>query len=425
MEYQALVRDLLSEPSITRLADIRQVGFTVFPQQSRLQHTIESVNLAAELLKKAPSASRSVQMHLIAAVALEDVGRAPFSNSLESVFTRLPGLLTASPVDVERSVLIVRHLETTEKLLSRNGLCLNEVLELLHGRPPWKRARWATALVHGALDIDRLQYVAGDMARADGISYDVTAIGRGLVMDEGCDATVLDVSSVDPVIEFLLRRARLYAEIYYEPAKLALELIVGEFLRQVWEMAAAGVEGWEDVSEPRTVEDFLKWTDSTVLGTFQGARWDSNVPDSLRTLRELVRGGKLQVAELRQRGRPVVDLYALRTCVASVRDRLLDGENRWLLDGEDLPLLRVYQPDSIYVLNRSRYRDLATLPELAANADMVRRMKHCPILVFPTHHFPTIQNTANAVGLVLHTIIPLDCIKQMLDASPGLPLAFV
>ena len=109
-DCKALLLDYLSHPALRRLGSISQVGLSVYPQQTRLQHTLESLALAAEFIRKAPSTTSTVRRHLVAAVALEDTGRAPFSNSLEALFTNLPGLVAGQALDVQRSILVVKHL---------------------------------------------------------------------------------------------------------------------------------------------------------------------------------------------------------------------------------------------------------------------------------------------------------------------------
>ena len=416
-DCKALVLDYLSHHALRRLGSISQVGLSVYPQQTRLQHTLESLALAAEFIRKAPSTTSTVRRHLVAAVALEDTGRAPFSNSLEALFTNLPGLVAGQALDVQRSILVVKHLEKTEKFLSRHDLSPSEIVELLHGRVPWRRAHWVKRLIRGPVDIDRLQYVPGDMAYADGVYYDVSALARSVIMNETADTAILDSSSLDSVLDFLLQRARMYIDVYYEPAKLALELVVSDFLRQVWEVAERRQEDWADISEPRTVKGFLQWTDLTVLSAFEGVRWDREVPESLRRLRLLIREGQLQVAELRQRGTSIVDLQNLQLVVTAIRDQLLSREHRWLLGGEDLPRLQVYHPGSISVSHKGRYRDLAETPELSANPDVVRRMRRSPLVVFPTAEFGEVQFVVHEAGLVLQNVVPLDGIRRLLESS--------
>lgn len=417
-DCRSLVFDLLSHDVLRRLGCITQVGLSAYPQQTRLQHTLQSLEMTAQFIDKIPLIPPSVKRHLLAAVALEDVGRAPFSNSLDSLFINLPGFSAVGPVDVERTCLVVKHLEITQKLLSRHELSLREILELLQGRVPWRKAQWATTLIRSPLDIDRLQYVPGDMAHADGTSYDTTAVMRGLILGETSITTVLDDSAVDSVLDFLLQRARLYVEVYYEPAKLALEVVVGDFFRRLWRIAESEGELWKDVAEPKSIEAFLRWTDATVLSAFQGTRWnDRNVPFSLKTMRRLICEGQLQVAELRQRGSSVVDVASIEALLTAVAHALVEIEHLWLLRADDLPKLQVYNPGSICVKSRGRYRDLRETESLSANSDMLLRLSHCPIIVFPTYEFEKVQRVTYNAGLVIHNIVPLVGMKAFLNDS--------
>src|ERR1043165_8333148 len=269
-DSRLIVADLLGHRAVRRLGNIRQLGFTSHHQQSRLRHTVGSLELAAGMLGRASVTSPTIRNHLLAAIALEDVGRAPFSNSLDPIFTAISGMTDRHPIDIERSIAVIEHLERVEGLLSRLGLSSAIVTGLLRGSVGWTGSQWIKSLVGGPVDIDRLQYVPGDIASADGHDYDVSGVARGIVLDGGSDSTIIEMASLPALLEFLLQRARLFMHVYYEPAKLAMEVVVRQFLRNLWDALRAMPEGWMDLTEPRSVEEFLRWTDSTLLDALVG-----------------------------------------------------------------------------------------------------------------------------------------------------------
>jgi len=413
-DLRTLVFDLIRNPAVQRLGGISQLGFSTFRQQTRLQHTIESIEIAGRLLEKASSTTPNVRKHLVAAIALEDVGRAPFSNSLDRAFDGLPDLSRGrNPIDIQRSIVVLEYLERTERLLSRQGLSCATVCDLLERKLPWRATPWINAVLNGPTDVDRLQYVSGDIAFADGTPYNVDNIARGVVLDSGADnnVTVIDDSAVLPLIDFLMQRTRLYLEIYYEPVKLALECVVSSFLRKLWNFADSANEEWSALREPRSVEKFLMWTDATVVGAFEGNRWDC-APEELKNSRHLIRDGKFQVAELRKRGATAVDLNEIDRMLGDIRGLLAQREHCWVLDGKELPTMRPYYPETIVVQHRKTYRSLETVPEFRANSVLLDNRRRCPLVVFPVTDFPTIQSLIHDVGLVFTTILPVDQIGR-------------
>ncbi len=122
LDARLIVTELLKHRAVRRLGGIRQLGFSQFHQQTRLRHTLESVNFAIRFLERAGVTSAAVRNHLLSAIVLEDVGRAPFSHSLDAVFADVPGLSGAHPIDIGRSIVVITYLEDSEKLLTRHSL---------------------------------------------------------------------------------------------------------------------------------------------------------------------------------------------------------------------------------------------------------------------------------------------------------------
>jgi HD superfamily phosphohydrolase len=406
---RTIVTTLLKHRTLCRLAKIRQIGFSLSHQQTRLHHTLESIELAANFLEGAGNLSATVRNHLLAAVVLEDVGRAPFSNSLDPIFTAIPGASAGEAIDKRRSIVVVEHLERTEGLLSKHSLSCETIVKLLKGTIPWKKGQWARSLVSGPIDVDRIQYVKGDIEYSEGLQYDVGDVARSLVFDEGSNETLINASYVPVVIDFLLERIRLYIEVYYEPVKLAMEHVVRLFFRQLWDFIDKSVEGWYDVREPRLVEEFLHWTDETVLAAFEGERWKA-APEELSRLRTVIRNGELQVAELQERGASVVHVDQIEGLLVDARNVLTQREHCWILEGDQLPPLQVYYPGSVSVLSKGKYRDLASTPELVANPKIIKRMRRTPLIVFPAADFAVVQNTIHDAGLVLRIVTPLSAL---------------
>jgi HD superfamily phosphohydrolase len=396
---------LLSHRSVQRLGKIRQLGFASVRQQTRLQHTLASVELIAGVLAKAPNVSEDLRDHVIAAIALEDIGRAPFSNSLDAVFTGLPTKHGGgTSVDVERSVLVIDYLEQSERILSENGLSLDVICRLLRGNIPWRKGGWLRPFLNGSLDIDRLAYVSADLAYADGQVYDIGTLVKGIAVVGDRPVSVVDSSSIEAAVDFLLQRGRLYQRVYYEPVKLALEQAVGLFLKKLWKFAETADDQWNDVREPKSVEQFLSWTDDTVINAFKGQRWDY-APADLMRLRTAIHEGYLQVAEVRQLRSEVVDLATIQALLAPLR-QVFKHEHCWILNSEELPALKIYESDSILVQHHGTVQSLEDY-----NDDfrlLLNRRHRCPLLIFPTAEFGAVQSLLKEAELVLSNVVQLN-----------------
>ncbi len=268
----------------------------------------------------------------------------------------------------------------------------------------------------GPVDIDRMQYVKGDIEYADGVFYDANALAKGLLLDgHTTGETLIDQSAIERLIDFLVQRARLYVEVYYDPIKLAMERIVSSFLTTLWSLQDKA-EQWQDVWKPNTIEDFLSWTDAKVIGALDGERWNE-APDNLTRLRNLIRNGGFQVAEIRQRGISIVDVDVIEMLLDKIRHVLIQREFSWILDGEALTLPQALEKGSVFVKSKGRYHDLFETAEFRANQELAAKLRRCPLAIFPTTDFSEVQKLIDEAGLVLSNVMPVGAIQRFLLSS--------
>jgi HD superfamily phosphohydrolase len=408
---QQLVIKLTGHWAVQRLGQIRQLGFAVMPQQTRLEHTLSSIDLVAAVMANATGVSETLQQHVLAAVSLADVGRAPFSNSLDPLFAGLPGMdETGIAIDVRRSLLTIKFLEETEQLLSKENLSVDIVCGLLEGLVPLKKGGWLRPLLDGPLDIDRLTYVPGDLECAKQVvNYNIRDVVKGILLKESGNNTLIDAAATDHVVDFVFKRAQLYQEVYYGVEKLALEHVVREFFRKLWKFVETKKGEWNDVRKPKSASEFLRWTDETVIDAFEGARWE-HAPIELQTLRNLIRNGDLQAAELRQRNVQNVDLTVIDDLLSNVSVSIAQQQHWWLLSTSELPELQMHNPKSIIIQGKRQYRFIEdSSKDIRSLADPRRR---CPIMIFPTTDFKAAQAIIEEAGLTLSQITRLRTIKR-------------
>ena len=409
-ECRGIVLTLLGHRALKRLGAIKQLGFSDNAYQTRLEHTLDSLQLAIGFLEKDVRTSAFVRNHLFAAITLEDIGRAPFSNSLDPVFPVLGHASANIPVDVQRSLSVLSHLEREECILSQFKLDAGVVLELVRGKVPWEGAGWVKSLLNGPTDIDRLAYVRGDLAHVKGQHYGLGRLAGSIILDGHGPAGVVDQSALDAVVDFLYQRARLYFLDYYRPEKLALEFVVRLFLRRLWEFAEGASDEWKNVREPRTVDSFLLWSDGTVIEALDGERW-SRAAQEIRSMRGVIRDGGLQVAELRESGAVVVDIDKIDLLLAEVRGVLTTREHCWLLDSRQLPIIQAYQPGTLSLLVKGGHHlPLEKTAEFRANAELKEKMRRCPLIIFPAIDYAAVQQVLEEGGLDLlrpHNLKPM------------------
>lgn len=392
------VSSFLEHRALKRLGFVRQLGFWPYDERPRLTHTLESIDCAAFVLGNLSGLNEEVRHTFLAAIALEDIGRAPFSNSLDSVFTALPGLIDRRPLDVERSVLVIRYLEESERLLSHRHLDVDAVVAMVRGNVPWEKAQRLRSLISGPLDIDRLVYTKGDVEAARGISFNINDAISGLQLDTGDGATVIDSSASTAIVNLVINRCRMYMQVYYNPEKIALEAVVRDFFVQLWsgENSSLPVE----LKEPRTVTEFLQWDDRTVVALF-ARPFIEELPERLERLRKIIAGGDLQFGEVRERGETSVDIDEIERKLSQAKAALAAREFCWFLDGDQIPQIQPFEPGSIVVRSRDRYRDFAQSSEMRVNPELTDTLRRCPLLVFSRHDLAHVQETLRTAGLAM------------------------
>jgi hypothetical protein len=297
---------------------------------------------------------------------LQDVGHAPFSESLGRIFQGAwVGSLFHVPLDKARTVTILQYLEEREQLLSKLGLSLEVLVRLVLGDFPWPAHAWAKRLIDGVLDADRLAYVEQDLAltKGVGVSAIVNRVARGLEEDGPGGLTIVDSSASEDTLAFVKNRGSLYTDVYNHPVKLALDYLMRDVLQCAWNVGT----DWLDphLRRPETVEDFLTWTDNTVDRCVDERDQDLLLKD----LHRLLRNGKLMVAEVTELGGGSLSFAEIDAMLESLEVKTFPDEFVWVVRSKDIGQVSIYEPGSIVVGDRDSFRPLEnvhrSLSELA------------------------------------------------------------
>lgn len=362
---------LVRHPSVRRTSQLLQLGFAqaVFPNAShtRWDHALASMETLNGLTSEL--ATNEVRTHILAACLLQEIGHAPFSNSLNRTF---PHITAGSPdsSDISRALSMLG--DATDDV-RRLGLDPNVLATLIAGRTPWPGLPWIASLLDGPIDIDRLTYLRQDAERTGvALRFQFSDGLKWLRPDPRVALTVVDTSGV-PFIEHVIRlRARLYATVYLAPQKIALEFLVQKFLQETWS-AVASHESW---SKPATVEEFRDWTDEKVVELVSTPSGDGE----LEVLRRQIVGAEFIVADVLsadERDKSFSELDALLT--TGVTQGL---DNVWALTADEVPRMEVHRPGRILVRERqSRYVPIEERsPGIRALPTSLRRR---PLILFP------------------------------------------
>jgi HD superfamily phosphohydrolase len=227
--------ELVGHRAFQRLWGIRQTGFAhlVFPgaNHTRLEHSLGVFSVArsmAETLRFAPAALETVAVGGL----LHDLGHSPFSHNLDPVLLEVLGygherlsrswITGTGPAFMEAADATGPEIP---EILERHGLSPNAVADLVDPpRTAERRPLWR-AILHGAVDADRIDYLQRD-AHYTGVAHGAIDAVRLLytVRDRG-GRLVFAEKGRSAVEGFLVGRALMYASVYYHKTVRAAEVM--------------------------------------------------------------------------------------------------------------------------------------------------------------------------------------------------------
>jgi hypothetical protein len=196
---------LLDSLPLQRLRYIRQLGFSyhVYPGAShtRFEHSLGTMYLA-DMAARRFGLSEKDRMLVVAAGLLHDIGHGPFSHASEPLMEQV---LHTTHDDIER--IISRG---TGALLREYGLDPAELCSIVKG------THRLSGIIHGDLDVDRMDYLLRD-AYYTGAPYgmvDAQRLIRHLIQTpEG--ETVLDENGVNAAESLLIARTLMRPSVYF------------------------------------------------------------------------------------------------------------------------------------------------------------------------------------------------------------------
>lgn len=204
VEVEDFALALLDSPPLQRLRYIRQLGFSylVYPgaNHTRFEHSLGTMYLAdvACMNFRLTDDERTL---VVTAALLHDIGHGPFSHASEPL---LEEYLHRTHDDISGIV----H-EQAGNILKDHGIDADEVCAIVKGEHP------LAGIIHGELDVDRMDYLLRD-AYYTGAPYgtvDAQRLIRNMIRSE--DGFVLDENGINAAESLLIARTLMRPTVYY------------------------------------------------------------------------------------------------------------------------------------------------------------------------------------------------------------------
>ncbi|MGB8220051.1 MAG: HD domain-containing protein [Methanoregula sp.] len=204
VEIDEEILPLLDSPAIQRLRYIRQLGFSylVYPgaNHTRFEHSVGTMHLAGVACRQF-GLSKEDRLLVLVAALLHDVGHGPFSHASEPLMEARLGRThddIAGIVDAQFAALL-------EPL----GIVPSDLCAVVKGRHS------LSGIIHGDLDVDRMDYLLRD-AYYTGAPYgtvDAHRLIRNLHLTT--EGIALDENGINAAESLLIARTLMRPTVYY------------------------------------------------------------------------------------------------------------------------------------------------------------------------------------------------------------------
>lgn len=225
VEVEDYALALLDSPVLQRLRYIRQLGFSylVYPgaNHTRFEHSLGTMYLADVACRKFGFSDED-RILVAASALLHDIGHGPFSHASEPVMEEY---LHRSHDDIDAIV----H-EQAGEILRGSEIDPGEVCAIVKGDHP------LAGIIHGDLDVDRMDYLLRD-AYYTGAPYgtvDAQRLIRNMI--RGPEGFVLDENGINAAESLLIARTLMRPAVYYHHVsrigESMFQLAVREYLEE-------------------------------------------------------------------------------------------------------------------------------------------------------------------------------------------------
>jgi hypothetical protein len=204
VEVEDFIRPLLDAPALQRLRYVRQLGFSylVYPgaTHTRFEHSLGTMHLA-DIACRRFGLSDEERRLIVAAALLHDIGHGPFSHASEPL---TEALLHRSHDEIKTIVD-----ERFGTLLHSAGIDPDGLCDVVKGTHP------LSGILHGELDVDRMDYLLRD-AYYTGAPYgtvDAQRLIRNILHTP--EGIVLDENGINAAESLLIARTLMRPTVYF------------------------------------------------------------------------------------------------------------------------------------------------------------------------------------------------------------------
>lgn len=285
---RGLLRQIIAHPYFQRLERIRQLGTSTFvypsAQHTRRSHSIGAYHLCKEafrtLAEKGEFLFDSEVEQTEAAILMHDLGHAPYSHVLESIFT---------PDITHEDISLLLMQRINEHLHGE----LSMAISIFKDEHP---KRWLHELLSSQLDVDRLDYLGRDSFHTgvrEGNIGTERIIKMLAVSEDG--HIVVNHKGLYSVENYLMTRRLMYWQVYLHKTTVAAEEVLRGALRRARMLALQGETLFAspslqyflqketfDKDDAAFIDHFILLDDSDVLSALKV--WQSHKDTVLATL---------------------------------------------------------------------------------------------------------------------------------------------
>ncbi|WP_321505600.1 HD domain-containing protein [uncultured Methanoregula sp.] len=250
VELEDFALSLLDSPALQRLRYVKQLGFSylVYPgaNHTRFEHSLGTMFLA-DLASRRFGLDEDERRLILASALLHDIGHGPFSHASEPLMEEF---LNRTHDDIDGIVE-----DRVGVQLRSSGIDPGELCDVVKGKHP------LSGIIHGDLDVDRMDYLLRD-AYYTGAPYgtvDAQRLIRHLVRTP--EGTVLDENGINAAESLLIARTLMRPSVYFHHVSR-----IGESMFQLAVLAHAK-ENLKD-----TVSVLLQMDDASCLHTLMTSK---------------------------------------------------------------------------------------------------------------------------------------------------------
>jgi hypothetical protein len=233
VEVEESLLPLLDSPPVQRLRHIRQLGFSylVYPgaNHTRFEHALGAMHLAW-LMSTHLGLTRGEEGLATAAALLHDIGHGPFSHTTEPLMRECAGRGHDEVGPLLASGPLAGPLEGA-------GIDPREVAAVVGG------SHRLSPLIHGDLDVDRMDYLQRD-AHYTGVPYgtvDAHRLIKSCILDS--EGMVIDENGINAAESLLIARTLMRPAVYYHHvSRIASSMLLLALQEHLEETGAGAAE---------------------------------------------------------------------------------------------------------------------------------------------------------------------------------------